>query len=101
MAKISAVQKNERRKRTVARYAEKRQALKATLRNPQATEEEKDAARIALQKLPRDANPIRVRSRCVVSGRPRAVYRKFGLSRVALREMALRGQIPGMTKSSW
>lgn len=101
MAKTSSIEKNERRKKTVARYAEKRLALKATLANPQASEDEKDAARIAIQQLPRDANPIRIRRRCVVSGRPRAVYKKFGLSRVALREMALKGQIPGMTKSSW
>ena len=101
MAKISKVVKNEKRKKTVAQYAERRAALKKIINNPESTPEEVDAAQLKLQKLPRDASPVRVRNRCSQTGRPRGYLRKFGISRVALRELALEGQIPGVVKSSW
>ncbi|MDQ6785638.1 MAG: 30S ribosomal protein S14 [Acidobacteriota bacterium] len=101
MAKISKVVKNEKRKAMVVQFAERRRELKKTINNPAATPEEVDAAVIKLQKLPRNASPIRVRNRCSQSGRTRGYLRKFGLSRIALRELALEGQIPGVVKSSW
>ena len=101
MAKISKIVKNEKRKKMVAQYAARRAELKKIINNPSATPEEVDAAMLKLQKLPRDASPIRVRSRCALTGRPRAVYRKFGISRNAFRDLALQGQIPGVVKSSW
>ena len=101
MAKISKVVKNEKRKKMVAKYAAKRKAFKKIINNPESTPEEVDAAVIGLQKLPRDASPIRVKNRCSQTGRPRGYLRKFGVSRVALRELALQGQIPGVVKSSW
>ncbi|MEZ5426506.1 MAG: 30S ribosomal protein S14 [Pyrinomonadaceae bacterium] len=101
MAKISKVVKNEKRKKTVAKYAETRAALKKIINNPESTPEEVDAAQYKLQKLPRNASPVRVRNRCSQTGRPRGYLRKFGVSRVALRELALEGQIPGVVKSSW
>jgi small subunit ribosomal protein S14 len=101
MAKISKVVKNNKRKKMVATYAERRAALKKIINNPASTPEEVDAAQMKLQKIPRDASPVRVRNRCSQTGRPRGFLRKFGMSRVALRELALEGQIPGVTKSSW
>ena len=101
MAKISKVVKNERRKQTAMRYAERRRELKKIINNPGSTPEQVDQAVMKLQKLPRDASPIRVRNRCSQSGRTRGYLRKFGLSRIALRELALQGQIPGVVKSSW
>ncbi|MGL5816472.1 MAG: 30S ribosomal protein S14 [Phycicoccus sp.] len=101
MAKKSLVAKNEQRRVVVARYAERRAALRAAAVDPRAPHDDRAAARAALQRLPRDASPTRVRNRDAVDGRPRAVYRTFGLSRVRLREMALRGELPGVTKSSW
>ena len=101
MAKISLVVKNEKRKKIVARYAEKRKSLKKIINNPESTIEEVDEAVMRLQKMPRDASPVRVRNRCSQTGRPRGYLRKFGTSRVALRELALEGQIPGVVKSSW
>ena len=101
MAKISKVVKNNKRKKMTAQYAERRAALKKIIKNPKSTFEEVDAAQMKLQKMPRDASPIRVRNRCSQTGRPRGFLRKFGISRVALRELALQGQIPGVIKSSW
>lgn len=101
MAKISKVVKNEKRKKIVAKYAPKRKALKKIINNPASTPEEVDVAVIKLQKLPRNASPIRVVNRCSQTGRPRGYVRKFGISRIALRELALQGQIPGVVKSSW
>jgi small subunit ribosomal protein S14 len=101
MAKTSKVVKNEERKLMVARYAEKRAALKATIISQTATPEEKDAAGKALRKMPRNSSKIRIRNRCAMTGRPRAFLRQFGLSRVTFREMALNGLIPGVTKASW
>lgn len=101
MAKKSKIARNEQRKVIVARYAEKRLELKKTLVNPNASDEEREAARVGLQKLPRNASPVRVRSRDVIDGRPRGVLSKYGLSRVRFRAMAHRGELPGITKSSW
>ena len=101
MAKISLVVKNEKRKKMVERYAEKRKSLKKIINNPESTPEQVDEAVIKLQKMPRDASPVRVRNRCSQTGRPRGYNRKFGTSRIALRELALEGQIPGVVKSSW
>lgn len=101
MAKISKIVKNEKRKKKVAKFAAKREALKKIINDPGSTPEEVDDAMIKLQKLPRDASPVRVVNRCSQTGRPRGYVRKFGISRVALRELALQGQIPGVVKSSW
>jgi len=101
MAKISKVVKNENRKKLVKQYAERRAALKKIINNPESSIEQVDEAVMKLQKLPRDASPVRVRNRCSQTGRPRGYLRKFGISRVSLRELALEGQIPGVTKSSW
>ncbi|WP_328990092.1 30S ribosomal protein S14 [Kribbella sp. NBC_01245] len=101
MAKLSKIVKNEQRKRTVALYAERRAELKRIIRDPSTAASDLDVARAKLQKLPRDASPIRVRNRDVVDGRPRGYLRKAGLSRVRFRGMAHRGELPGITKSSW
>lgn len=101
MAKISKVVKNNERKRKVGLWAERRAAAKKVISNPRSTPEEVDAAVLQLQRMPRDASPIRVRNRCSQTGRPRGFVRKFGISRVALRKLALEGQIPGVVKSSW
>ena len=101
MAKKSMIVKNIRRRQIVERYREKRIELKKILKSPSVSEDEKQVARIKLEKMPRDSNPIRIRNRCVVTGRPRSYYRKFGLSRITFREMALKGEIPGITKASW
>ncbi|MGP9529119.1 MULTISPECIES: 30S ribosomal protein S14 [Micrococcaceae] len=101
MAKKSKIAKNEQRKVIVERYAEKRLELKKTLVDPNATDEAREAARVGLQKLPRDASPIRVRNRDAIDGRPRGTFQKFGISRVRFRDMAHRGELPGITKSSW
>lgn len=101
MAKISKVVKNEKRKKTVTQFAERRTELKKIINNPNSSIEQVDEAVMRLQKLPRDASPVRVRNRCSQTGRPRGFLRKFGISRVSLRELALEGQIPGVVKSSW
>ncbi|TLW90711.1 30S ribosomal protein S14 [Saccharomonospora piscinae] len=101
MAKKSKIARNERRKVIAARYADRRAALKATIRSPRSTPEEKAAAVSALAAMPRDASRTRIRNRDTVDGRPRGYYRAFGLSRIRLREMAHRGELPGVTKSSW
>lgn len=90
-----------KRKKTVAKYAAKKAELKAIFMNMNATDEERSDAYKKLQKLPRNASPSRVVRRCSITGRPHAVYRKFGLSRIKLREAAMRGDIPGLVKSSW
>ena len=100
MAKTSKVVHNEQRKEIVARYAERRAALKATIRKA-ATDEERQAAYAQLRKLPRDSSATRIRNRCAMTGRPRAFLRQFGLSRITFREMALQGLIPGVKKASW
>ena len=101
MAKKSKIARNEQRKVVVERYAEKRLELKKALIDPQGTDESREAARVALQKLPRNASPVRVRGRDAIDGRPRGFLSKFGISRVRFRNMAHRGELPGITKSSW
>lgn len=101
MPKTSAINRNEKRKNLVAKFAAKRAELKAKLINPATTDEEFFAANKALQKLPKNSSPVRVRNRCSLSGRPRAFIRRFGVSRITFRELALNGKIPGVTKSSW
>ena len=101
MAKKSKIAKNEQRKEIVARYAERRLQLKKQLIDPNGTDESREEARVALQKLPRDASPVRVRSRDSIDGRPRGVLSQYGISRVRFREMAHRGELPGIRKSSW
>jgi small subunit ribosomal protein S14 len=101
MAKKSMIAREVKRKKTVAKYAAKKAELKAIFMNMNATDEERSDAYKKLQKLPRNASPSRVVRRCSITGRPHAVYRKFGLSRIKLREAAMRGDIPGLVKSSW
>ncbi|MCC8929513.1 30S ribosomal protein S14 [Rhodococcus sp. BGS-1C] len=101
MAKKSKIAKNEQRKLVVARWAERRSELKETIRKPSTPDSERAAAQAALQRLPRDASPVRLRNRDAADGRPRGHLRKFGLSRVKMREMAHRGELPGVHKSSW
>lgn len=101
MAKKSKIARNLQRAAVVEKYAERRAAYKAASINPHLTQEERDAAMAALHALPRDASPTRLRGRGATDGRPRGFLREFGLSRVQFREMALRGELPGITKSSW
>lgn len=101
MAKLSSINKNERRKKLVKQYAGKYAALRAVADDESKDESERLIARLKMAELPRNANPTRIRNRCMVTGRPRAYYRKFGLARVMLRELANDGMIPGVTKSSW
>ena len=101
MAKKSWIARQERRKELVVKHAEKRATLKAVIVDPNASYEEKTAALTKLQKMPRDSSATRLRSRCAVSGRPRGYMRKFGISRIAFRDMALDGKIPGVRKASW
>jgi small subunit ribosomal protein S14 len=101
MAKESMKAREAKRTKLVAKFAEKRAALKATIKNPESSAEDVWEAQIALQKLPRDASPVRMQRRCQVTGRPHGVYRKFGLSRNVLREQAMLGNIPGLKKASW
>ncbi len=101
MAKASMIARETKRKKTVLRFAKKRAALKELIRNPNTSDEERAEAQIKLQKLSRDASPIRMQRRCAITGRPHAVYSKFGLGRNKLRELAMKGDIPGLVKSSW
>ena len=101
MAKVSAVEKNKRRRKTVARDAEKRAALKAIIKNQELPIEERFRASLKLAAMPRDGSKTRIRNRCEVSGRPRAYYRKLGMSRIALRDLGNTGKVPGVVKSSW
>ncbi|MET8777806.1 30S ribosomal protein S14 [Nocardia sp. NPDC050713] len=101
MAKKSKIARNEQRKAVVARYAARRAELKELVRKPATSDADRAAAQAALQRLPRDASPVRLRNRDAADGRPRGHLRKFGLSRVRVREMAHRGELPGVHKSSW
>lgn len=101
MAKQSMIAREKKRARTVAKYAAKRAALKAILSDANASEDDKWEAQIKLQQLPRNASPVRQQRRCQITGRPHAVYRKFGLCRNKLREAAMRGDVPGLVKASW
>ena len=101
MAKISIIERERKRERTVAKYAAKRAELKRKMKDQSLSEEERDEARAKFNALPRNASPCRLRNRCRVTGRPHGYYRKFGLSRTKLREAAMRGDIPGLVKASW
>jgi small subunit ribosomal protein S14 len=101
MAKISMVEREKKRAKAVAKYAAKRAALKAIIADRNASDEERWDAQMKLQALPRNASPVRKQRRCGLTGRPHAVYRKFGLGRNKLREAAMRGDVPGLVKASW
>jgi len=101
MAKTSMIEREKRREKLVKRHAAKRAQLKETIRSPKSTDAERDEALRKLQSLPRDASPARRRNRCAITGRPRGVYRKFGLGRTKLREATMRGDVPGLRKASW
>ncbi len=101
MAKKSMVERNLKRIKLVEKYAARRAELKAVVSNPESSYDEKMEAQAKLQKLPRDSSPVRIRTRCALTGRPRAVYRKFGLGRNKLREATMRGDVPGLRKASW
>jgi small subunit ribosomal protein S14 len=101
MARVSITEREKKREKIVAKYAEKRRALKAIIADRSATDDERWEAQLKLQALPRNASPVRLRRRCGQTGRPRGVYRKFGLGRNKLREAAMRGDVPGLMKGSW
>jgi small subunit ribosomal protein S14 len=101
MAKLALINRELKRTNLVKKYAGKRAELKAIIEDQSKSEEERYEARLKLQALPRNANPTRQRNRCALTGRPRGTFRKFGLGRIKLREIAMRGEIPGMTKASW
>ena len=101
MAKVSMIEREKKRAKTVAKYAAKRAELKAIISSTTASDEERWEAQVALQKLPRNASPVRQQNRCRITGRPHGVYRKFGPCRNKLREAAMRGEVPGLVKSSW
>ena len=101
MAKTNMVEREKRRARIVKKYAARRAQLKELIRSPKTSPEARATAQARLQSLPRDASPSRQRNRCAITGRSRGVYRKFGLSRVKIREVAMRGEIPGLAKASW
>ncbi|KAF3977026.1 MAG: 30S ribosomal protein S14 [Methylococcales symbiont of Iophon sp. n. MRB-2018] len=101
MAKKSMIARENRRSKLVGQYEVKRRALKEIIRDPKTSLDDREAAQIKLQKLPRDSSPSRGRNRCQITGRPRGVYRKFGLGRNKLREATMRGDVPGLSKASW
>jgi len=101
MAKTNMIERDKRRTLIAKKYAAQRAKLKETIRTPKSTPEERSAAQAKLQSLPRDASPTRQRKRCAITGRSRGVYRKFGLGRTKIREVAARGEIPGLAKASW
>ena len=101
MAKLALKNREQKRRKTVEKFKAKRKALLEVLSTVSSSDEDKDAAREKLQKLPRNASPTRLRNRCAITGRPRGVYRKFGLGRNKLRELAMRGEVPGVIKASW
>lgn len=101
MAKLALINREEKRRKTVEKFAAKRAAILAVIDDASRSDEERAEARLKLQKLPRDASPSRQRNRCTLTGRPRGVFRKFGLCRNKLRDAAFRGEVPGMTKASW
>jgi small subunit ribosomal protein S14 len=101
MARLSIKLREQKRRDTVEKFKAKRAALREVIRDAKVSDEERDAARVKLQKLPRDASPSRQRNRCALTGRSRGVYRKFGLGRSKLRELAMRGEVPGVIKASW
>jgi Ribosomal protein S14 len=101
VAKLALIEREKKRAKLAAKYAEKRAALKAIIDDQAKSEEERYEARLELQQLPRNANPTRQRNRCAITGRPRGTFRKFGLARNKIREIAFKGEIPGLTKASW
>ena len=101
MAKRSVINRNDKRRETVKRFSAKRKTLQEAANNQSLSPEDRYEARLKLQKLPRNSSPVRVRNRCALTGRPRGVYRKFGLARGKLRDIAMRGEIPGVIKASW
>ncbi|HYL19756.1 MAG TPA: 30S ribosomal protein S14 [Burkholderiales bacterium] len=101
MAKLALVNREQKRRAAVKKYAAKRADLIALTQNLKLSEEDRYEARLRLQQLPRNASPVRLRNRCAITGRPRGVFRKFGLARNKLRDIAMRGEIPGLTKASW
>ncbi|MDP2706426.1 MAG: 30S ribosomal protein S14 [Burkholderiales bacterium] len=101
MAKVALINRDQKRRRTVKKFAARRAELMAIISNQKLSPEDRYEARLRLQKLPRDASPVRLRNRCALTGRPRGVYRKFGLGRSKLRDIAMRGEIPGVIKASW
>lgn len=101
MATLALINREKKRAKLVAKYAGKREELLAIINNASLTEEERFEARLKLQALPRNASPVRQRNRCAITGRPRGVFRKFGLGRNKLREIAMKGEIPGVVKASW
>ena len=101
MAKISVIEREKKREKTVKKYAKKRAELKRIIGDRNADDEDRWQAQLQLQSLPRNASPVRLRNRCGQTGRPRGVYRKFGLGRNKLREAAMRGDVPGLVKASW
>ena len=101
MAKMAVINREQKRREMVAKFAPKRALLLATISNVKLSEEERAAARLKLQTLPRDSSPVRLRNRCGITGRPRGTFRKFGLARSKIRELAFKGDIPGVIKASW
>ena len=101
MAKVALINRDRKRRKTVKKFAARRAELMAIIGNQKLSPEDRYEARLRLQKLPRDASPVRLRNRCALTGRPRGVYRKFGLGRGKLRDIAMRGEIPGVIKASW
>ena len=101
MAKLAVKLRNQKRRQTVDKFKAKRAALLDIINDSRASDEAREEARLKMQKLPRDASPVRLRNRCALTGRPRGVYRKFGLGRNKLRELAMRGEVPGIIKASW
>ena len=101
MAKLALINREEKRRKLVAQYAKKRAALEAIINDASLSDEERFEARLKIQALPRNANPTRLRNRCQLTGRPRGVFRKFGLCRLKIRELAFKGEIPGVVKASW
>ena len=101
MAKLSLINRDQKRRKLVKKFAKKREELEAILNNPKASEEVRFSARLKIQQLPRNANQTRLRNRCALTGRARGYFRKFGLSRNKLREFAMRGEVPGVVKASW
>ena len=101
MAKKAVINREQKRREMVAKFAAKRAQLIATIQDTSVSEEERVAARLKLQTLPRNSSPVRLRNRCALTGRPRGTFKKFGLGRIKLREFAMRGEIPGIVKASW
>jgi len=101
MAKLAVINRDKKRRDTVKKFKVKRAALLETINNQKASDEDREAARVKLQLLPRNASPVRLRNRCSITGRPRGVYRKFGLGRSKLRDFIMAGEVPGVIKASW